>query len=230
MDVKRIEKKIGITFENISLLKQALTHRSYANENRAQGFQHNERLEFLGDAVLELCVTDYLFKQFPNKQEGELTAFRSALVNTQTLSQISDALSVNKFLLLSKGESRDTGRARQFILANTFEALVGAIYLDRGYDTAYDFIARNLFPLLEKIIEERLWQDSKSYLQEIAQDKLAITPTYKLLEEKGPDHGKIFTMGVYLGSDLIAKGEGESKRDAEQAAARKALKKKGWGL
>lgn len=230
MDFKKLEKKIGITFEDMSLLKQALTHRSYANENRQQSFQHNERLEFLGDAVLELCVTDYLYKQFPQKKEGELTAFRSALVNTQTLSQISDALSVNKFLLLSKGEARDTGRARQFILANTFEALVGAIYLDRGYDTAYNFIARNLFPLLGKIIEERLWQDSKSYLQEIAQDKLAITPNYKLLEEKGPDHGKVFTMGVYLGSDLIARGKGESKREAEQIAARKALKKKGWGL
>ncbi len=230
MDIKKIEKNIGIIFKNISLLEQALTHRSYANENRSRDFQHNERLEFLGDAVLELCVTDYLFKQFPKKKEGELTAFRSALVNTQTLSQISGSLSINKFLLLSKGEARDTGRARQFILANAFEALVGAIYLDRGYDTAYDFIAHNLFPLLEKIIEERLWQDSKSYFQEIAQDKLAVTPTYKLLEEKGPDHGKIFTMGIYLGNDLIAKGQGESKRDAEQVAARKALKKKGWGL
>src|SRR3989344_2439237 len=176
-DFSTFETKIGYSFKTPSLLEQAFTHRSYLNENRAPGREHNERLEFLGDAVLELVVTEFLYGKYPEKPEGELTAYRAALVNTQTNSAAATALGMNDYLLLSRGESRDTGRARQIILANAFEALIGALYLDSGYDAAKDFIGAQLFHKTEKIVESRLWQDAKSKLQEIAQELVGVTPT-----------------------------------------------------
>ncbi len=227
-DLTEFERKIGVEFTDKSILTQALTHRSYLNENRAEKGGHNERLEFLGDAVLELVITDFLYQKYPAKTEGDLTSIRSALVNATTCAQVASELLVNDFLLLSRGEAKDTGRARQYILANALEAIIGAIYLDRGYDSAKEFILRFIAPLTEKIVEEELWIDAKSRFQEKAQDVESITPSYKTLREVGPDHDKKFTVGVFLGSDLIAEGEGESKQDAEQMAARQALKKKGW--
>lgn len=227
-DIKDLEKILGIGFVNQAVLLQALTHRSYINENKGQRLSHNERLEFLGDAVLELVVTEFLYNKFPEKAEGELTAFRASLVNTYTLSSASEKLELNDFILLSKGESKDTGRARQYILANTFESIVGAIYLDQGFDKARDFIARNLFGLIDNIVEKRLWQDAKSLFQELAQERVGITPLYKTIKEQGPDHNKLFTIGVYLDDEFVATGEGQSKQEAEQEAAREAINKKEW--
>ena len=227
-EIKDLEKILAVNFDNHNILLQALTHRSYINENKSQKLSHNERLEFLGDAVLELVVTEFLYTKFPDKAEGELTAFRASLVNTYTLSEASEKLRLNDFILLSKGESKDTGRARQYILANTFEAIVGAIYLDKGFKKARDFIADNLFDLIDNIIEKRLWQDAKSLFQELAQDKVGITPLYKTIKEQGPDHNKLFTIGVYLEEELVATGDGQSKQEAEQEAARNAIDKKNW--
>ncbi|MEI6843136.1 MAG: ribonuclease III [bacterium] len=227
-DFKEFEERIGLDFNNKDVLKQAFVHRSYINENRQSGLEHNERLEFLGDAVLELVITDFLYANYPDKAEGDLTAYRSALVNATTCSEIATRLSVNDYLLLSKGESKDTGRARQYILANTLEALIGAIYLDLGYDTAKDFIEKNFTPLIEPIISAKLWIDAKSLFQEKAQEFDGVTPSYKTLKETGPDHDKKFTVGVYVGRDLVAEGVGDSKQDAEQSAARKALETRGW--
>jgi ribonuclease III len=213
---------LGLTFNDLAILEEAFTHRSYLNENKSAK-AHNERLEFLGDAVLELAVTRFLFDTFPNKPEGDLTAYRAALVNTVSLAETADALGLNGMLLLSKGESKDTGRARQIILANAFEALLGAIYLDQGYEAAEAFIAKHLYPKIETVLKERSWQDAKSRYQEIAQERHGITPQYKTLNEVGPDHDKRFTVGVFLNTDEIARGEGQSKQEAEQAAARAAL-------
>ena len=228
MDTKTAEQKIGITFKNNALLKQAFTHRSFLNENKSAGIEHNERLEFLGDAVLELVTTDYLFQKYPKKPEGDLTALRSALVNSVMLAGISTELGLNNFLLLSRGEAKDTGRARQYILANTFESVVGAIYLDQGYDAAEKFIAKVLLPKTKEIEEKKLWIDAKSFFQEKAQEKTGITPSYKTHKEHGPDHDREFTTGLYLGDTLIAEGVGKSKQEAEQDAARVGLEKKGW--
>lgn len=228
IDFSAIEGRLGYTFQNKALLKQAFTHRSYLNENRDQDIEHNERLEFLGDAVLELVVTNDLYHTYPEKPEGELTAFRSALVNTVSIAAAADDLSMNDYLLLSKGEARDTGRARQYILANTFEAYIGALYLDQGYDIAKDFIRKNLLPRLEEIVAKRLWQDSKSYFQEKAQEKVSVTPAYQTLKEIGPDHDKEFVVGVFLKDVMVAKGMGRSKQEAEQDAAQNGLKEKGW--
>lgn len=228
MDFKQFEEKIGVTFTDISLLKQAFTHRSYINENRELGLSHNERLEFLGDAVLELVITNYLYKEFPTKDEGTLTSYRSALVNATTCSDIALSLSVNEFLLLSKGESKDTGRARQYILANALEAIIGAIYLDQGYDGAKDFIEKNFIPLIQKIMDEGLHIDAKSLFQEKAQEFESHTPVYKTVKETGPDHYKKFTVAVFVGNEKVAEGEGQSKQDAEQVAARAALEVRGW--
>ncbi|MBU2159082.1 ribonuclease III [Patescibacteria group bacterium] len=217
---------LGVRFNNLDLLVEALTHRSYLNEHRTGG-NHNERLEFLGDAVLELAVTHFLYTRFPHKPEGELTAFRAALVNTYSLAEEAERLGVNDMLLLSKGERKDTGRARQIILANAFEAILGAIYLDQGYEAAEAFIAKNLNPKIEVVIAKRTWQDAKSHFQEVAQEKKGITPTYKTLAEEGPDHDKRFTIGVFLGDKEIARGEGPSKQEAEQVAAQGALDKIG---
>lgn len=221
-------EKIGVTFADPRILREAFTHRSYLNEHRGLGMRHNERLEFLGDAVLELVMTEHLFKRFPEDPEGRLTAYRSALVNTNSISDASTALGMNDLLLLSKGEAKDTGRARSYILANTYEALIGAIYLDQGYDTARDFIGATLFPKIDEVISKKLWQDAKSRFQEEAQERTGITPSYTVIKETGPDHDKRFIIGVYVGPDMIAEGEGSSKQDAEQAAAVAGLKKQGW--
>ncbi|HEY4512363.1 MAG TPA: ribonuclease III [Candidatus Paceibacterota bacterium] len=226
--MKDAEKSIGINFKDKALLKQAFTHRSYLNENKSLGIEHNERLEFLGDAVLELVTTDYLFQKYPKKPEGDLTALRSALVNSVMLAGISTELGLNNYLLLSRGEAKDTGRARQYILANTFESVVGAIYMDQGYEAAEKFIAKVLLPKTKEIEEKKLWIDAKSFFQEKAQEKTGITPSYKTHKEHGPDHDREFTTGLYLGDTLIAEGVGKSKQEAEQDAARVGLEKKGW--
>jgi len=228
-NINDFASKIGITFNNSSLLHTAFTHRSYVNEHRGEIIEHNERLEFLGDAVLELAVTRFLFDKYGNKTEGDLTAYRAALVNTNTISEAGEKLGMNDCLFLSRGESRDTGRARQYILADVFEAVIGAIYLDQGYDKACDFIAKNIFPLVEEVVEKKLWQDSKSFFQEKAQEHVSITPSYTVLSEDGPDHDKQFTVGAYLDTEEVAKGKGRSKQEAEQEAALNALKTKGWG-
>ena len=227
-DFSTFEEQNGVVFKNKALLRQAFTHRSYINENKSGVLGHNERLEFLGDAVLELVVTKYLYSIYPDKTEGELTSFRSALVNTNTISGVASNLHMDDYLLLSRGEAKDTGRARQYILANTFEAVIGAIYLDQGYDMAEHFIEKNLFPLREEIVEKGLWQDSKSLFQEKAQDIASVTPTYKTVKESGPDHDKFFTVAVLLGSETVAEGKGRSKQEAEQEAARRGLEEKGW--
>ncbi len=227
-DLAAIEKILGVTFNEPIHLLTAITHRSYLNEHREAQQDHNERLEFLGDAVLELIVTDYLFHKYAEKPEGELTAIRAALVNTVSLSAASEKLGINKYLLMSKGEAKDEGRARQYILANVFEAFIGAIYLDQGYATAQDFVARNLFPKTEEIVRKRLWQDPKSRFQELAQEHVSITPSYQLHGQEGPDHDRIFTIGVYLRTELVAEGKGRSKQEAEQEAALHAVAAKGW--
>lgn len=227
-DFAQFEKAVGLDFKDKALLKQAFIHRSYLNENRGTSLEHNERLEFLGDAVLELIVTDYLFKKYPGKPEGELTSFRSALVNSTALSAAAVKLGINEYLLLSRGESKDIGRARTYILANTFEALLGAIYLDSGYEAAQAFVASHIFDLIDDIVEKGAWIDAKSNFQEMAQERTGITPSYKTMKEVGPDHDKHFTVGVYLGNDLAATGDGASKQEAEQNAAKKGLETKGW--
>ncbi len=227
-DTSTFQSILGFTFKDAMLLRTAFTHRSYVNEHRGETVDHNERLEFLGDAVLELVVTRFLFDKYPDKTEGDLTAYRAALVNTVTISGAATKLGMNEYLRLSRGESKDVGRARQYILANTFEALIGAIYLDQGYDAAQGFIARHIFPLCDEIVSKRLWQDSKSRFQEEAQERVSVTPSYAILKEEGPDHDKHFTVGVYLGSELVATGEGKAKQEGEQMAARKALEVKGW--
>jgi len=187
-DLSGFEELVGIKFNDKDLLKQAFTHRSFLNENRNAKGGHNERLEFLGDAVLELVITRYLFDEYKNKNEGDLTSIRSALVNAQTCAEVARNLDVNDYLLLSRGEAKDTGRARQYILANALEAIIGAIYLDQGYEVAKDFIEKYITPLTKKIVEEELWVDSKSKFQERAQDAVGITPSYKTVKEIGPDH------------------------------------------
>jgi ribonuclease-3 len=229
MDFSKIEKKLDIKFKDKGLLQQAFVHRSYINENKKNKLSHNERLEFLGDAVLELCVTEYLYKKYPQSAEGELTSYRSALVNAMTLSKIASDIGMNEFLLLSRGESKDMGRARTIILANTFESFVGALYLDQGYDEAKKFIVKYLIDQVEEeIIEKSLWRDAKSLLQEKAQEVMDVTPSYTMLSETGPDHNKIFTIGLYFAKDLITEGKGHSKQEAEQEAAKKALEIYKW--
>lgn len=228
-DLKKLESILGVTFTDRTLLLSGVTHRSYLNEHREATQDHNERLEFLGDAVLELVVTDYLYKKYPEKPEGELTAVRAALVNTISLADAAQKMGLNDFLLMSKGEAKDTGRARQYILANAFEAVIGAIYLDQGYDSAHTFIGEQLFKKTDRIVEKRLWQDPKSRFQELSQEKVSVTPTYELLSQEGPDHDRIFTIGVYLKNEKVAEGQGRSKQEGEQDAAEKAIEAKGWG-
>lgn len=227
VDIYSLENKIKVEFKNKDLLLQALTHRSYLNENPKWHLDQNERLEFLGDAVLELVVTEYLYSNYPNP-EGELTNWRAALVNAIILSEISKQFDLNSYMLLSRGESKDNGRARQYILANAMEAVIGAIYLDQGYETASEFIHRFILSELPRIIEQRLYRDAKSLFQEKAQEKVSITPSYEVIDEWGPDHARQFKVGVYLGKELVAEGEGPSKQDAQQRAAEAALQKKGW--
>ncbi len=229
-DVKTLAKQIGVEFNDITLLRMACTHRSYLNENKAAGLEHNERLEFLGDAVLELIITSFLFRKYPHKNEGDLTAYRAALVNANSLMKVADHISLNDFMLLSRGEAKDKGRARSIILANAVEAVIGAIYLDQGYNASANFIADHLLDILDidEIVSKKLWLDAKSRFQEKAQEKTGITPSYKTLKEVGPDHDKQFTLGVFLGDVQVANGSGPSKQDAEQRAAEKALDAKGW--
>lgn len=228
IDYEKFAAKIGVAFKDVTLLREAFTHRSYLNEHRGTNLKHNERLEFLGDAVLELVMTEYLFGKYPDEPEGKLTAYRSALVNTNSIADAATRWGMNEYLLLSRGEAKDVGRARQYILANTFEAVIGAIFLDQGYEVAKGFIGKSLFNQLENIVGNRLWQDAKSRFQEEAQERTGITPNYVVVKESGPDHDKRFTVGVYIGSELVAKGEGASKQDAEQLAAEAGLEKKGW--
>ncbi len=225
--ISGLETKIGLVFKNKDLLLQALTHRSYLNENPRWHLDHNERLEFLGDAVLELIVTEYLYNNYPNP-EGEMTNWRAALVNANILSQISNEFDLNDFVLLSRGEARDTGRARQYILANAIEALIGAIYLDLGYEPTKDFISRFVLKELSAIIENKSYRDPKSLFQEYAQEKVGVTPTYEVLEEWGPDHARNFKIGVFLEKEMAGSGKGPSKQEAQQEAAKDALQKKGW--
>jgi len=228
IDFTQFEKSINVQFKNKDILTQAFIHRSYLNENSKLGLGHNERLEFLGDAVIELIVTDFLYKTYPDKAEGELTAYRSALVNANIIGNVALDLKMNEYLLLSKGETRDIGKARTYILANTFEAVVGALYEDQGYDVAKTFIEEYLCTHIGEIVQKKLWRDAKSLIQEKSQEHMSITPVYKVLSESGPDHDKHFTVGIFLGDDRIAEGKGHSKQEAEQSAARVALEKKKW--
>lgn len=223
MNISLLEKIIEYTFKNKSLLKEALTHRSYLNENPSWGISHNERLEFLGDAVLELAVTEELFHRYPEDAEGKMTSLRAALVNYQILAQIAKEIELEKYVLLSRGETKDIGRAREVILANAMEALIGAIYLDGVFKNIKDFVNKFILNHLEQVIREGLYKDAKSLLQEKAQAQIKTTPIYKVLEERGPEHEKIFKVGVYFDNKLIAIGEGLSKQDAELAAAKEAL-------
>lgn len=227
-DFTLLEKNLNISFENKGLLQQAFIHRSYINEQTGSGLSHNERLEFLGDAVMELIVTDYLFEHFPKNPEGELTAYRASLVNTITISDTARELGFDEFLILSKGESKDTGKARAYILANTYEAFIGALYLDQGYNAARSFVHTTLIKKLDHIIQHGLWRDAKSYVQEKSQEIESVTPSYRVIHQVGPDHDKTFTVGIYFGDKLIAEGKGSSKQEAETDAARNALEVRGW--
>ncbi len=227
-DFSRLEKDLELKFKNIDLLTQAFVHRSYINENPHFALNHNERLEFLGDAVLELIITEHLYQSYPNP-EGELTNWRASLVNSQMLARLAKLLKLEDYLYLSKGEAKDTNsKARNYILANAVEALIGAIYLDAGYGAAKDFVEKFFLPQLPNILENKLYLDPKSKFQEIAQDKIGVTPNYKVLKESGPDHSKKFQVGVYLGDELIATSSGSSKQEAQVKAAMRALKKKNW--
>jgi len=228
--IESLAKHIGVEFNDLNLLRTACTHRSYLNENKGSAGVHNERLEFLGDAVLELVVTSFLFRKYPKKQEGELTAFRSSIVNTVSLTKVAEKLGLNDYMLMSKGEAKDSGRARSVILANAIEAVIGAIYLDGGYNAAANFISEYILNTIdiEEIVAKKTWIDAKSKFQEKAQEKVGTTPSYKTLNESGPDHNKTFTLGVFLGDVQVAIGTGPSKQEAEQKAAEKALSLKGW--
>lgn len=227
-DFSSLEKKLDLKFKNNDLLIQAFVHRSYLNENPKFYLTHNERLEFLGDAVLELVITEYLYQNYPKKTEGELTNWRAALVNAKMLSEIAGGLDINDFLLLSKGEQKELGKARQYILANALESLIGAVYLDQGYKATEKFINKNITLKLPEIVAKGLFKDTKSRFQEESQDRMGITPDYKVLEEWGPDHAKHFIIGVFLADELVAKGEGSSKQEAEEKAAKNALEIKNW--
>jgi len=223
LDIKELEKILKLKVKNSDLYLSAFTHRSYLNENRGFHLPHNERLEFLGDAVLELAATEYLYKNYPHP-EGELTNFRSALVNYKMLSDIAKRLGFEKFLLMSRGEAKDTGRARQVILANCIEAVIGAIYLDLGFGAAEKFIIEEVLVELPKVIEGGSYVDPKSKLQEIVQEKRGVTPTYGVISETGPDHNKIFVVAAFVGENEVGRGTGPSKQEAELSAAEDALK------
>lgn len=223
-DFSKLEELIAIQFNNQTLLKQALIHRSYINESHTDKLSHNERLEFLGDAVLELLVTEYLFHTYPTRPEGELTSFRSATVRTESLAQSANLLELGKYIFMSKGEENTGGRSRPYILANTFEALLGAIYLDQGFETCKKFLVKFLFYKIEQIVEKRLDIDNKSKLQEISQEMTGYTPEYVMISDSGPDHDKTFIMGVKINDKVLSQGRGKNKQDAEQKAAYNAIK------
>ena len=221
---KVLNQQFGIAFQDEQLLETAFTHTSYANEHRLLNISHNERLEFLGDAVLELVTTDFLFSNY-HEPEGILTAWRSALVRTESIGAAGERLGYEKLIRMSRGEKQGSARARQQILANAFEATTGAIYLDQGYEAAKKYIADNILSTLPQILEDESWRDPKSYLQEISQARDGFTPVYRVLSEDGPDHEKIFTLGVFVGEKKMGEGEGPSKQIAQQEAAREAIRK-----
>ncbi len=215
---------MGVEFKNKALLREALTHRSYINEHPNWSVGHNERLEYLGDAVLELVVSRFLFDKFTYFPEGRLTSLRAALVNYKALSKVAGEISLDKFVFMSKGEAKDSDKAKEIIMANAMEALIGSIYLDGGYDSARDFIERSVMPHLDEVLDLGLDKDPKSFLQEIAQEKEKVTPTYKVLKEEGPDHDRTFYVGVFFGENMMEKGVGSSKQEAETNAAQNAIK------
>lgn len=228
MTIEEFKQHNNIRFNKKELLEQAFIHRSYINENPRSGLEHNERLEFLGDAVLELVVTEHLYTAYPHHNEGDLTSYRSALVNAVTLGSVADGLSFNNMLKLSKGEAKDISRARSSILADAYEAFIGALYLDQGYTSVKEFITKTLLIKTDEIIKQGLYKDAKSFVQEKSQELYGITPAYRVLHEEGPDHDKIFRVGIFFADEMIAEGEGKSKQEAETGAARNALQKKGW--
>ena len=225
MTIEELEEKIGIKFNDRSLIETAFIHRSYLNEHRSLNLEHNERLEFLGDAVLELCATEFLFNTFPDKAEGEMTNWRSALVKGESLSAESKRLGVNDLLKTSRGEAKNTGKARDLLLANALEAIIGAIYLDHGYGVTFDFIETNILYKLPDILKKGSYYDPKSKFQEMSQEQLGITPTYELISESGPDHSKTFVMGAYLGNEKVGEGSGASKQRSQSEAAKDALER-----
>jgi len=225
MPIDRLLSKLGVQCRDEALLKEALTHRSYLNEHPEWPLPHNERLEYLGDAVLELSVSDALFRKFPDYPEGRLTVLRAALVNYQRLSQVATDIGLERFILMSKGERADTSKAREVILANAIEAVIGAVYLDQGFAAADGIIKRHILTHLPEILESGSYRDAKSELQELIQEKMKVTPTYKVLGEEGPPHRRTFRIGVYFGEELIAEGSGSSKQEGEVEAARAALAK-----
>ncbi|MFH1745341.1 MAG: ribonuclease III [bacterium] len=228
-DFSKLEKLVGIKFKNLNLLEQSVVHRSYLNEHPEFHLHHNERLEFLGDAVLEIIVTEHLFKNFPDTPEGDLTNWRASLVNSKMLSLIATEIKLESFLYLSKGESRDKdSKARQYILANAVEALIGAIYLDQGTKAAAKFINAKILSKLDNILQNKLYIDPKSLFQERAQEVYKITPVYRVLSETGPDHAKVFVVGLYLGDEQVSKGEGASKQEAQVDAAQNGINEKDW--
>ncbi|MBP5204504.1 ribonuclease III [bacterium] len=223
IDYDDLEKRIGVKFTNRDLLKTALTHRSYINENREQNIENNERLEFLGDAVLELIISDHIYKKYPEKHEGELTSIRSALVRTESIAEESKKMGIGQYLLLSKGEEESGGKDKEYIIADLYEAVLGAIYLDKDYETAKEYVTRTILKKVDKVVEEELFIDPKTKIQELSQAKYKVTPTYTILKEEGPDHDKHFTIGLFLENKEIAQGVGTSKQKAEEDAARKAI-------
>lgn len=224
-EISELENSIGIKFDSRDLLMEALTHRSYLNENPKWHLPHNERLEFLGDAVLELAVTEKLYNDFPDAPEGQLTVLRAALVNYQTLADCAENIDLEEYILMSRGEKMDNAKAREVILANAFESLIGSIYLDKDFKVAEKFIIEQVFIHLPKILETKSYKDAKSELQEIIQEKHKVTPIYKILSETGPAHLREFVSGVFFGEERIAEGVGTSKQEAEVEAAKAALKK-----
>lgn len=227
---KDLEKKINYSFKNENLIKEALTHRSYLNENPDWGIRHNERLEFLGDAVLELIVTEFLFQEFPKKEEGELTLYRSALVNTKTLALVSEDMGIDNEILMSRGEAKElSGRGREAMLANVCEAVIGAIYIDGGYASAKKIIERFVMSRLDDVVASG-GKDAKSLVQEAAQSNFKVTPIYKVHKEEGPAHKPVFNVGLYFGDKLVSEGIGPSKQEAELMAADTWLKEEGEKL
>ncbi len=227
MDIKAYQEfakeKLGFTFNDINLLVTALTHRSYVNEHKTT-HEHNERLEFLGDAVLELVSSDFLYRNY-DEPEGIMTALRAALVRTESIGAAGKELGYEPLVRLSRGEKQGSERAHEVILADCFEAVIGAIYLDQGYDAAKEFISKHILVKIDEILEEGSWRDPKSYVQELAQKIDGVTPVYRTLKEEGPDHDKKFTVGIYVGNDLKGTGTGHSKQEAQTAAAREGVKK-----
>lgn len=220
-----LAKMLGLDFKDSSILEEALTHRSFINENRDTNKSHNERLEFLGDAVLELIISEHLFTTYPKHPEGELTSFRAATVKTETLADVSRSIGIGKHLRMSRGEEATGGRDKDYLLANAFEAVLGAVYLDQGYESSKQFIIDHLVPRITHIVDNRLDIDPKTKFQEVAQSLFKQTPTYKLIKEEGPDHEKTFTMAVMIGSKEHGRGDGASKQKAEEQAANMALTK-----